>query len=121
MFELEKSYRFEAGHVLKHHNGRCSRPHGHSYRLTVRLRSDSLIASGSSTNMVMDFADVNDIVEPLIDQFLEHHWLNETLDCESATCEYIARWIFQRLKPLLPQLYAVKLSETESSSITYTE
>jgi 6-pyruvoyltetrahydropterin/6-carboxytetrahydropterin synthase len=121
MFELEKSFRFEAAHVLTHHKGKCAHLHGHSYLLTIKLRSDYLIDNGSSTNMVMDFSDVNHIVQPLIENYLDHHFLNETLQNDSPSTEFIARWIYKNLKPLLPQLHSVTLSETTSSGITYWE
>lgn len=119
MFELEKQFTFEAGHVLPHHHGKCSRRHGHSYCLTVRLRANKLNSEGSSTNMVMDFSDICQAVEPMIKQHLDHHWLNESLQCESPTCEFIARWIFEYLKPKLPLLHSVTLRETASASVTY--
>ena len=121
MFELYKRFRFEAAHVLKHHNGKCGRPHGHSYELIVYLRSNTLCAEGSSTNMVIDFSDISAMVEPMIEQYLDHHWLNDTLQCESPTAEFIAQWIYQHLKPNIPLLDRVTLSETPSSSVTYSE
>jgi len=119
MYELEKTFRFEAGHQLVHHDGKCQRPHGHSYILTVQLRSETLIASGPKTNMVMDFGDVDAVVKPLIESSLDHHWLNDTIGTDSATAEAIAKWIFDKLKPKLPLLYSVTLHETASSKITY--
>lgn len=119
MFELEKIFRFEAGHVLKHHDGKCKDPHGHSYMLTVRLRSPTLIASGPKTNMVLDFGDVKSVVKPMIVEFLDHKWLNDTLKSDSPTAEYIAQWIYQHLKPHLPLLYSVTIHETVNSSATY--
>jgi len=121
MFELYKHFQFEAGHQLPNHNGKCRRPHGHSYKLTVKLQSDTLHASGSCQNMVMDFADLSAIVDDMIATYLDHHWLNETLDCEAPTAEVIARWIYQHLKPQLPQLTAVTLNETASAGVTYWE
>jgi 6-pyruvoyltetrahydropterin/6-carboxytetrahydropterin synthase len=119
MFELQKSYRFEAGHVLPQHDGKCAHPHGHSYELTVHLRSDSLVKSGPKVNMVMDFQEINYIVKPMIDKFLDHCWLNDSLQCEFPTSEFIAKWIYDYLIPHLPFLYAVTLSETPTSRVIY--
>lgn len=121
MFRLEKKFRFEAAHTLKYHKGRCGRLHGHSYQLTVSLQSNSLIAEGSSTNMVMDFSDIGKIVEPMIKQYLDHHDLNKTLENDSPSSEFIARWIYRYLKPKLPPLFSVTICETESSSVTFWE
>lgn len=120
MFELEKEFTFEAGHQLCHHDGKCSRPHGHSYSLVVKVRSDSLIAEGPKKNMVVDFDDISRQVKPLIQSHLDHHWLNETLDTDSPTAEFIAQWIYHYLKPKIPALYSIAIYETATSKASYT-
>ena len=119
MFEVEKSFSFEAGHVLDHHDGHCSNPHGHSYVISVILRVQDTIKEGPKKNMVFDFLDVNAIVKPMIDQYFEHKWLNDTLETDSPTAEYIACWIYNFLFKKLPCLYAVTVKETASSKVTY--
>lgn len=121
MFELEKTFRFEAGHLLTHHDGKCSHPHGHSYVLKVTLRAPELIKSGPKTNMVQDFHDISQFVKPMIAQYFDHHWINDTLNTDSATAEFMAHWIFHYLKPHLPKLYSITVWETETSSATYFE
>ena len=119
MFELEKSFPFEAAHDLKYHDGKCKRLHGHSYTLTVTLRSQTLITDGPKRNMVMDFEDVNKAVHPLIKEYLDHHHLNETLQNDSPTSEVIAQWTFEQLKKKLPSLYSVSISETPRTKVIY--
>jgi len=121
MFELKKSFTFEASHRLAHHNGKCAQLHGHSYTLKIRVRKDSLISEGSSKNMVVDFGDISVLVKPLIEKFLDHHDLNETLGTDSPSAEFIARWVYQRLKPCIPGVYSVTIQETASASATYWE
>lgn len=121
MFELSKSFRFDAGHSLTFHEGKCGRRHGHSYSLTVTVRSDTLIESGSRKNMVMDFYDISSVVKPLIESHLDHQWLNDTLETDSPTVEFIAMWIYKKLKPLLSGLYEITLYETPTSFVTYRE
>lgn len=119
MFELEKTFRFEAAHYLVHHEGKCRGLHGHSYVLNVVVRAEQLKSSGSQTNMVMDFFDFSGIVKPIIEKYLDHKCLNDTLSSDSPTAEYIAKWIFHQLEPVLPGLYAISLHETHSSKVTY--
>ena len=119
MFQLEKTFHFEAGHCLIHHDGKCRQPHGHSYVLTIHLQREDLIATGPKRNMLMDFLDVSAVVKPMIEKYLDHQWLNDTLESDSTTAEYIAKWIFDHLKPELPDLYAVSLYETSSAKVTY--
>lgn len=121
MFTLEKTYTFEAGHSLVHHDGKCRRPHGHSYILTVILSAQDLVDSGPKTNMVCDFDDISAVVKPMIKEFLDHHWLNDTLDTDSPTAEYICRWIYLYLKDKLPLLQSVSLNETATSKVTYSD
>lgn len=118
-FELCKEYAFEAAHCLEKHDGQCAHLHGHSYILRVHIKSPSLQSSGPKTNMVMDFADIDLVVRPMIKDFLDHRYLNDTLQENSPTAEFIARWIYLHLEPVLPDLYAVSLSETRSSWVRY--
>lgn len=121
MFELEKTFHFEAGHSLIHHDGKCRQPHGHSYVLTICVRTTDLIASGPKKNMVMDFGDISNVVEPMIEEYFDHRWLNTTLNNDSTTVEFMAKWIFDYLVPKLPNLHAITLHETASSKVTYTK
>jgi 6-pyruvoyltetrahydropterin/6-carboxytetrahydropterin synthase len=119
MYELEKIFQFEAAHSLKFHDGKCRNMHGHSYVLHVCMRADKLQSSGPKTNMIMDFQDVNDLVKPMLNQYLDHQCLNDTLQSDSTTVEFVCKWIFDYLEPQLPGLYAITLYETASCKATY--
>lgn len=119
MYELQKTYTFEAGHALELHDGKCRRPHGHSYVFIVHLESDGLIEAGPKKNMVLDFGDLDKVVEPMVEEYLDHRWLNETLGSDSPTCEYIACWIFEYLEERLDFLSAVTVYETAKSKVIY--
>lgn len=119
MFELRKSFTFEASHQLVHHDGKCQNLHGHSYTLVVELQSATLVGHGPKRNMVADFSDVSAVVRRLIKSHLDHHHLNETLGTDSPTAEYIAQFCFHQLKPDIPFLVAVEVRETPTSSIVY--
>lgn len=119
MFEVEKSFAFEAGHVLDHHDGKCRYPHGHSYRIHIKLCADQLISSGPKKNMVVDFTSISLIVKPMIDKYFDHKWLNDSLETDAPTAEFIAYWIFHYLEPYLPSLYSVTVHETQTASATY--
>jgi len=68
---------------------------------------------------VMDFSDVKKVLKPLVDNYLDHWFLNETTELENPTSESIAQWIYDRLKPELPMLVAVRIDETCTSSCIY--
>ena len=120
MFEIIKKFRFEAGHQLQHHDGECRDPHGHSYQLLLTLRSKELNDSGPKINMVMDFKEIEEVVQPMIEKYFDHRWLNDTLETDSPTAEYMAKWIFDYLHSKLPALHSVSLCETETSKAIYT-
>lgn len=119
MFDLEKIFHFEAGHALTHHDGKCRQPHGHSYILVIHIQANSLIKEGPKRNMVMDFSDITAHVNPMIRDYFDHHWLNETLQTDSPTVEFMAHWIYHYLKPHLPLLHGITLHETATSKVTY--
>jgi len=121
MFELTKSFQFDAGHVLENHTGKCRRPHGHTYTLEVTLRAQDLQSSGHAANMVVDFQDISAQVKPMIHDYFDHHWLNDTLETDSPTVEFMVRWIYRHLKPKVPTLYSITLYETPTSRARYWE
>jgi 6-pyruvoyltetrahydropterin/6-carboxytetrahydropterin synthase len=121
MFRLEKRFAFEAAHRLDHHDGKCARLHGHSFVAVVRVKGPSLHASGPKTGMLLDYGDISAAVKPIVDEFLDHHFLNETLGMDSPTSERIAEWLYGRLLPVLPGLNAVTICETCTSEATFNE
>ena len=119
MFEIEKTFSFEAGHTLTQHDGKCKSPHGHSYIFKVAIRKNVLIPSGPKQGMVMDFHDMSAKVKPMIEKYFDHAWLNDTLETDTPTAEFIAEWIFKYLEKNLPGLYRVTVYETATSSASY--
>jgi 6-pyruvoyltetrahydropterin/6-carboxytetrahydropterin synthase len=117
---IYKEFRFEAAHRLPYHQGKCSRLHGHSWVGKVYIRGNQLQSSGSQQGMIMDYAEVKNYVQPLLDNYLDHYYLNETTGLDNPTCEAIAKWIFHQLKQTgLTGLYAVEIQETCTSGCTY--
>ena len=121
-WQLYKEFRFEAAHRLPHHDGKCARLHGHSWVCRVYIQGDRLIETGPKQGMLMDFGDIKAYMKPLLDEYLDHYYLNETLAMESPTSEAIAQWIYQQLAAAkLPGLLAVEVLETCTSGCTYRE
>jgi 6-pyruvoyltetrahydropterin/6-carboxytetrahydropterin synthase len=117
---IYKEFYFEAAHRLPHHDGKCSRLHGHSWVGRVYLKGDSLIEDGPKQGMLFDYGDIKKYIQPLLDNFLDHYYLNETTGLENPTSEAIAKWIFTKLEESgLPGLYAVEIQETCTSGCRY--
>lgn len=119
MFTLSKQFRFEASHRLPAHDGKCARLHGHSWIGRVYVRGTELQADGPKAGMLIDFGELKRIVNPLVDDYLDHHHLNDTTGLENPTSEELARWIYDKLKPELPELAAIEIEETCTSSCRY--
>ena len=119
-WSIYKEFRFEAAHKLTHHDGKCSRLHGHSWIGRVYVKGNTLISKGSKQGMVIDYGDIKKYVQPLLDNFLDHYYLNETLALDNPTSEIVAKWIFEQLETAgLPGLEAVEIRETCTSGGTY--
>ena len=69
--------------------------------------------------MLQDFGDLSKIVKPLVDRFLDHHYLNETTGLANPTSEELAHWIYSQLKSKIPKLEWVEVDETCTSSCRY--
>ena len=116
IIELNKTFRFEAAHLLPNvHDGhKCRRLHGHSYQIELVLVGEI----DEKMGWLMDFADVRAAWQPVHDT-LDHYYLNEIPGLENPTSEVLAHWIFERLTATLPDLDAVIVHETCTSSATY--
>lgn len=114
--EIFKEFTFEAAHRLPNlpPEHKCSRLHGHSYRVRIWVSGPA----GEPSGWVMDFGDIKAACKPVIDQ-LDHRYLNEIEGLENPTSERIARWLWERLKPRLPQLSAVEVRETCTTGCRY--
>ena len=69
---------------------------------------------------VMDFGEIKQALAPTI-EILDHNYLNEIPGLENPTSENIARWVWRRVKPILPLLSQIIISETCTSRCIYSE
>jgi 6-pyruvoyltetrahydropterin/6-carboxytetrahydropterin synthase len=72
----DRPIRISAGHRIQHHDGKCSRPHGHNYEITVKvggeLREEGwVVDKGDITSILFEW-DHRFLLEsgdPLVDAF----------------------------------------------------
>lgn len=121
MWILGKEFKFEASHVLPHHEGKCGRLHGHSWKGVVYVQGESLQTQGSSQGMIMDYADIKAVLKPLIEDYLDHYHLNDSLELDSPTSEAVSQWVYERLQQAGLPIAAVQINETCTSRCLYTE
>lgn len=118
---LEKDFRFEAAHHLPFHDGKCKRIHGHSWRGKVVVRGEGLQSSGPQMGMVLDYGIIGRELKILVDEYLDHWDLNETV-AENPTSEVVAEWVYQKMLPHIPfpaVLVAVEIEETCTARCRY--
>lgn len=73
---------------------------------------------GDSSGWVMDYGDIAEAFKPLVER-LDHNFLNAIEGLGNPTSENLARWIWERLKPSLPQLCKIVVQENCMSGCIY--
>lgn len=114
--EIFKTFLAEAAHRLPNvpAGHQCARLHGHSFRIEIHVSGDLHPTLG----WVMDYAEIKNRFQPIFEQ-IDHSYLNEVPGLENPTSENLARWIWVRLKPVLPELSKVVICETCTSGCEY--
>ena len=86
MFEVSKTFEFDAAHRLMFHPGKCKSLHGHRYLATVVLAAPEL----AETGMLVDFGVLKEIVGGWIDYNWDHNVILEQGDPLIKPLEEIA-------------------------------
>ena len=140
MIRITKKFDFEAGHALYGYDGKCKNLHGHTYRLQVEVTGE-LHATGPKAGMVMDYADLKDIVKRHVVDPMDHAFLYDTgspRECRVATllqeldskvhglpmrttAENISAHIFHVLQDQGLPVSLIRLWETPTSYAEYSE
>jgi 6-pyruvoyltetrahydropterin/6-carboxytetrahydropterin synthase len=114
--EIYKDFSFESAHLLPNvpAGHKCGRLHGHSFHARIVVSGKV----GEITGWIMDFSEIKSIVKPIINQ-LDHFYLNEIEGLENPTSENIAKWLWDNVKPNLPELSQIEIKETCTSGCIY--
>lgn len=95
--KIARFFNFEAAHRLPHHDGRCRRLHGHSYRLELVFSGTPrpIVANDPQSGFVIDFGRVDRLVRSgLLEPHLDHVDLTHHLEgLAYPSAEYLAAWI----------------------------
>lgn len=120
---ISKEFTFEASHQLDKHQGKCSRLHGHSWKLCVAVEGQKLLVGGSPHGMIMDFVDLKVAVNPIIEALDHRHLggggIKPTVpgmhDDFYPTSECLIVWIAYQLQLLGLDWVCLVLKETCTS------
>lgn len=110
-----RRFRFEAAHRLPNvrPGHKCGRMHGHGFEVILHANKND---GGFDTGV--DFEYLGQCWGPLHAE-LDHVCLNNIPGLDNPTSELLASWIWERVKPELPQLSWVTVYETSTACCHY--
>lgn len=114
--QIYKDFGFEAAHRLPNvpQGHQCARLHGHSFKVRITVSGQP----GAQSGWIIDYADIKKAVAPVIAQ-LDHYYLNDIEGLENPTSEILAIWLWDKIKPALPELSTIEVKETCTSGCLY--
>ncbi|WP_226011904.1 6-pyruvoyl trahydropterin synthase family protein [Halomicrobium salinisoli] len=122
----DRPIRISAGHRIMHHDGKCSRPHGHNYAVTVRLvgelTEEGWIADKGAVTDAIDAWDHRFLLEagdPLIEAFEESGDGDAVVVLDAPpTAEVMSVLLEERLAEALPDTVSeVDVTVRETSEL----
>lgn len=115
MFLITKEFTFDSAHYLPRYNGKCEALHGHTYKMQVTVKNDTL-----NEGLAFDFVALKNIVKKEIISHWDHQLLNDHLENPSTENMCLAAWKKLSQKDLLGELlFEIKIWETPTSFATY--
>lgn len=106
-----------SSHYLKNHKGKCGTLHGHQYEIELTIKSPYEIIEDDDCNFLYDFYDLDRKWKNLFPS--DHVNINEITQEDNPSIEFLAKWIFDKLKDSIPELYSVNIYETPTNSCKY--
>lgn len=113
---IYKTFHFDAAHYLPNvpEGHKCGKMHGHTYKLTIFISG----CPDQHAGWIMDYTDLKTSIKPFLDM-VDHALLNEIPGLENPTSENLALWLWQKIKPTVPELARIELNETPTSGVIY--
>lgn len=110
-----RRYRFQAAHQLPHvpMGHKCGRMHGHGFEVIVHANQDL-----GERDLSLDYDHLDELWAPFHAQ-LNYQCLNEIEGLANPTSEIISSWLWERLKPQLPELSWLTVYETGSCGANF--
>lgn len=126
-FTVFKDFQISAAHAIRGHRRGCQNLHGHNYRVRVHATAGELDELG----MVIDFADLKEIVSDVVGPF-DHRVINDIapFDETNTTAELLAQWVYREVRERLAgdpkadgrvRVSRVEVWETPGSCAIYEE
>lgn len=106
-----------SSHLLKNHKGKCGTLHGHQYEIELTIKAPYNQIKEDECNFLIDLYDFDKIWKQLFPT--DHVNINEITGEDNPSIEYLTKWIYDKLKTDLPELYSVKIYETPTNWCEY--
>lgn len=108
MAHVWRRYKFQAAHQLPMvpAGHKCGRMHGHGFEVIVHANQDL-----GSRPLSIDYDHLDEIWAPLHFE-LNYKCLNDIDGLTNPTSELISSWLWQRIRPALPELSWITVFET---------
>ena len=128
--KIAKEYKWEMGHRLTFHKGKCKNLHGHTYKIRVELTGNT-----DNNGMVLDYYTIDSLIKPILEE-LDHGVIvykndldlinllaginsKHTILEEECTAENITGYILEKIKktafPKNISSVKIRLYETEDA------
>jgi 6-pyruvoyltetrahydropterin/6-carboxytetrahydropterin synthase len=115
MAHVWRRYRFQAAHQLPNvpAGHKCGRMHGHGFEVIIHANQDL-----GTRDLSIDYDHLDAVWAPLHFE-LNYRCLNDIEGLANPTSEVISSWLWQRLKPQLPELSWITVYETGSCGANF--
>lgn len=110
-----RRYIFQSAHRLPNvpMGHKCGRMHGHGFEVIVHANQN--VGTG---DLSIDYDHLDEIWAPLHNQ-LNYGCLNDLPGLQNPTSEMLSSWLWERIKPQLPELSWITVYETASCGANY--
>lgn len=89
---ITKVFTFDAAHHMHNYKGKCISLHGHTYRLETTISGYP-----NEIGMSIDFGTIKRIYQEVLEEKLDHRYLNETLPKMNTSVENVIVWIWEQI------------------------
>ena len=109
MYRLSIESHFDAAHKLLGYKGKCSKIHGHTWKIEVFVLGEKL----DNIGILVDFKVIKEKLQKIVEK-LDHSFLNDFKEIGNPTSENISKYIFKNLKDLPNSVKLEKIRVWES-------
>lgn len=118
MFEIKAQLYFSAAHHLLNYEGECENQHGHNWLVEAYVKGTKL----DKSNILIDYKILKKELKKVLD-LLDHKDINELEEFKgvSPSSEILSKYIYTKLKEVIPQTSKISIWETSTSCASYYE